>query len=63
MLVHHASHHWELKPGGMLYRARVLHMAHHYHEAPGNYGVITPLWDHVFSTNVERRRRIAGGLR
>lgn len=59
MLVHHASHHWELKPGGMLYRARVLHMAHHYHETPGNYGVITPFWDHVFSTNVERRGRIA----
>jgi len=25
--------------------------------------VITPFWDHVFSTHVERRRRIAGGLR
>ena len=63
MLVHHASHHWALKPGGMLYRARVLHMAHHYHETSGNYGVITPFWDHVFSTYVERRRRVAGGLR
>ncbi len=59
MLVHHASHHWELKPGDMLYRARIMHMAHHYHETSGNYGVITPFWDHVFSTYVERRRRVA----
>jgi sterol desaturase/sphingolipid hydroxylase (fatty acid hydroxylase superfamily) len=57
MLVHHASHHWTLKPGGMLYRARVQHMAHHYHNTPGNYGVVTSFWDHVFSTNVDRRRR------
>ena len=60
MLVHHASHHWTLKPGSMLYRARVQHMAHHYHDTPGNYGVITSFWDHVFSTNVERRRRPMG---
>jgi sterol desaturase/sphingolipid hydroxylase (fatty acid hydroxylase superfamily) len=57
MLVHHASHHWALKPGGMLYRARIQHMAHHYHNTPGNYGVVTSFWDHVFSTNVDRRRR------
>jgi sterol desaturase/sphingolipid hydroxylase (fatty acid hydroxylase superfamily) len=58
MLVHHASHHWTLKPGGMLNRARVQHMAHHYHNTPGNYGVVTSFWDHVFSTNVDRRRRV-----
>jgi sterol desaturase/sphingolipid hydroxylase (fatty acid hydroxylase superfamily) len=58
MLVHHASHHWTLKPGSMLYRARVQHMAHHYHNSPGNYGVVTSFWDHVFSTNVDRRRRV-----
>jgi sterol desaturase/sphingolipid hydroxylase (fatty acid hydroxylase superfamily) len=56
MLVHHASHHWDLKPGDLLYRARVMHMAHHYHETEGNYGVITAFWDRVFSTYVERRR-------
>ena len=60
MLVHHASHHWTLKPGSMLYRARVLHMAHHYHSTPGNYGVVTSFWDHVFSTNVDRRRSAVG---
>jgi len=60
MLVHHASHHWTLKPGSMLYKARVQHMAHHYNSTPGNYGVITAFWDHVFSTNVDRRRRAVG---
>ena len=60
MLVHHASHHWTLKPGSLLYKARVLHMAHHYNSAPGNYGVVTSFWDHVFSTNVDRRRRAIG---
>ena len=60
MLVHHASHHWTLKPGGMLYKARVQHMAHHYNSTPGNYGVITSFWDNVFSTNIERRRRTVG---
>ena len=58
MLVHHASHHWTLRPGGTLYKARIHHMAHHYHhDFPGNYGVITSFWDHVFSTNIERRRQ------
>jgi sterol desaturase/sphingolipid hydroxylase (fatty acid hydroxylase superfamily) len=56
MLVHHASHHFEPKPGSLLYEARLRHMAHHYSQTPGNYGVITSFWDHVFSTNVERRR-------
>jgi sterol desaturase/sphingolipid hydroxylase (fatty acid hydroxylase superfamily) len=60
MLVHHASHHWTLRPGGMLYRARVQHMAHHYHSTPGNYGVVTSFWDHIFSTNVDRRHRAVG---
>jgi sterol desaturase/sphingolipid hydroxylase (fatty acid hydroxylase superfamily) len=59
MLVHHASHHWTLEPGSLLYRARVQHMAHHYNDAPGNYGVVTSFWDQVFSTNVDRRRRAA----
>ena len=56
MLVHHASHHFEPKPGTLLYEARLRHMAHHFHDTPGNYGIITSFWDHVFSTNVERRR-------
>ena len=56
MLVHHASHHFEPRRGTLLYEARLRHMAHHFHATPGNYGVVTSFWDHVFSTNVERRR-------
>jgi sterol desaturase/sphingolipid hydroxylase (fatty acid hydroxylase superfamily) len=56
MLVHHASHHFEPKPGSLLYQARLRHMAHHYHATPGNYGVITSFWDRLFSTHVGRRR-------
>ena len=59
MLVHHLSHHGEPRPGTFLYQARLRHMAHHYHDTPGNYGVTTSFWDWVFSTNLERRRRHA----
>ena len=50
MLVHHVSHHMELRSGTLLHRARVRHMAHHYSGKAGNYGVTTSLWDRVFST-------------
>jgi sterol desaturase/sphingolipid hydroxylase (fatty acid hydroxylase superfamily) len=55
MLVHHGSHHWVVKPGSWLYQARLRHMVHHYQDTPGNYGIITSFWDHVFSTYVRRR--------
>jgi sterol desaturase/sphingolipid hydroxylase (fatty acid hydroxylase superfamily) len=55
-LVHHASHHWTLKPGSWLYKARLRHMAHHYRNVEGNYGIVTSFWDHVFSTAVETTR-------
>jgi len=57
MLVHHVSHHMELRPGTLLYRARVRHLAHHYSGMPGNYGVTTSLWDRVFSTILAPRGR------
>jgi sterol desaturase/sphingolipid hydroxylase (fatty acid hydroxylase superfamily) len=57
MAVHHAVHHARPRPGTMLYRARLRHMAHHYHGVHGNYGVTTGLWDHLFATVVEARRR------
>jgi sterol desaturase/sphingolipid hydroxylase (fatty acid hydroxylase superfamily) len=59
MLVHHLSHHGQPRPGTLLYQACLRHMAHHYHDTPGNYGVTTSFWDWVFSTNLERRRRHA----
>jgi len=58
-LVHYASHHWTLKPGSLLYRARVRHMAHHYRNVEGNYGIVTSLWDRVFATYIEGRRQKA----
>ena len=59
MVVHHASHHVTPKPGSLLYRARIRHMAHHYHAMPGNYGIITSFWDRVFSTHLEGPRGVA----
>jgi sterol desaturase/sphingolipid hydroxylase (fatty acid hydroxylase superfamily) len=57
MLVHHATHHWELTPGGWLYEARIHHMAHHFARVEGNYGIVTSFWDRVFGTMVARRKR------
>jgi sterol desaturase/sphingolipid hydroxylase (fatty acid hydroxylase superfamily) len=53
------SHPGQPRPGTLLYQACLRHMAHHYHDTPGNYGVTTSFWDWVFSTNLERRRRHA----
>ena len=58
-LVHHASHHWTLRPGSWLYRARLRHMAHHYRNVEGNYGIVTGFWDRVFATTVEPARQKA----
>ena len=60
MFVHHATHHFEIQPGDVLYRARarVRHMAHHYHDG-GNFGVTTSFWDVVFGTTIRRGGRIA----
>lgn len=57
ILVHHATHHWEPRPGSLLYDARIRHMLHHYHDTPGNYGVTSSFWDRVFATHVEPRAR------
>ena len=56
MLVHHLSHHVELKMGTLLYQTRIRHMAHHYQSTPGNYGVTTSFWDWLLSTKLERHR-------
>jgi sterol desaturase/sphingolipid hydroxylase (fatty acid hydroxylase superfamily) len=31
------------------------HLRHHYSPRPGNFGVTTPLWDHVFGTYIAAR--------
>ncbi|HXT05664.1 MAG TPA: sterol desaturase family protein [Roseiarcus sp.] len=56
MIAHHATHHWRIEPGQLLYAARVRHMAHHYHDE-ANFGIITGFWDWVFGTTGRRRRR------
>jgi sterol desaturase/sphingolipid hydroxylase (fatty acid hydroxylase superfamily) len=58
MFVHHATHHFAIQPGDRLYKARVRHMAHHYHDN-ANFGVSTGFWDRVFDTTGARRGRFA----
>ena len=53
MFVHHAAHHFAIRPGDFLYGAWVRHMAHHYHDN-GNFGVTTGAWDIVFASRVRR---------
>jgi sterol desaturase/sphingolipid hydroxylase (fatty acid hydroxylase superfamily) len=57
MIVHHATHHWSIAPGDWLYRARVRHLAHHYHD-DANFGIVTGFWDRVFGTDGRRRSRM-----
>jgi sterol desaturase/sphingolipid hydroxylase (fatty acid hydroxylase superfamily) len=60
MIVHHATHHWNIQPGDWLYEARVRHMAHHYRDQ-SNFGITTGIWDKVFGTERERRRGVRSG--
>ncbi|MDO9404390.1 MAG: sterol desaturase family protein [Polaromonas sp.] len=47
--VHFWFHHRRVAPGSLLFRLKVRHVRHHVggHE---NFGVTTPVWDHVFGT-------------
>jgi sterol desaturase/sphingolipid hydroxylase (fatty acid hydroxylase superfamily) len=52
-LVHHAIHY--RKPRMLATRlllASRRHAQHHYGRQPGNFGVTTSFWDHVFGTNL-----------
>ncbi|HMG49162.1 MAG TPA: sterol desaturase family protein [Inquilinus sp.] len=57
VVVHHKSHHARPDPASYLYRAKRRHGLHHHGRLPGNFGVTTALWDHVFRTAVEADRR------
>ncbi|MBV9701183.1 MAG: sterol desaturase family protein [Methylobacteriaceae bacterium] len=59
MMIHHASHHWNARPGTYLYHLRLHHARHHYAHELGNFGVSTAVWDHVFGTALEAQRRTA----
>jgi len=52
VVVHHVSHHARPAPASYLYRAKRRHGLHHHGRRPGNFGVTTPFWDHVFRTAV-----------
>jgi sterol desaturase/sphingolipid hydroxylase (fatty acid hydroxylase superfamily) len=51
-LMHHAMHHWRIRHGTYLYRAKRRHAQHHASVDEGNYGVSSPLWDYVFGTTL-----------
>ena len=55
VFVHYATHHWRLRRGSYLYRARLRHARHHHLSHSGNFGVTTSVWDHVFGTALEAR--------
>ena len=57
MLVHHAAHYWTLTPSSWLHACRRHHALHHHHSEDCNFGIITSLWDIVFQTSHDRRRR------
>ena len=53
LLVHDAVHHWPLAGQSLLQSwlrsCRLRHVRHH-RGPPGNFGVVTGVWDHVFGT-------------
>lgn len=51
-LMHHAMHHWHIRHGTYLYRAKRRHAQHHASIDEGNYGVSSPFWDYVFGTTL-----------
>ena len=55
-LVHHIIHHHTRDPSSAYFNElRAWHMRHHYSPKQGNFGVTTPLWDHVFGTTIHAR--------
>jgi sterol desaturase/sphingolipid hydroxylase (fatty acid hydroxylase superfamily) len=50
LIIHHALHHWRIRPGSLLYDAKLRHTRHHRRDAAGDYGVTTGFWDWVFGT-------------
>lgn len=56
MVLHHAAHHWDVKPGTWMFLARRHHALHHHAREDGNFGIVTSLWDHFFGTAITRRK-------
>jgi sterol desaturase/sphingolipid hydroxylase (fatty acid hydroxylase superfamily) len=50
-VVHHIIHHHPNSSSPSYFNSlRAWHMRHHYSPKSGNFGVTTPIWDHVFGT-------------
>lgn len=52
LLMHDAVHRWHLGDRSWLRSHRLRHLRHHRHPEPGNFGVTTGFWDHVFGTAI-----------
>jgi len=56
-IVHHVIHYRRPRLlAARLPAATHRHLRHHYSPQPGNFGVTTPLWDHVFGTYIAATR-------
>ncbi len=53
--IHHALHHFDIKPDSLLFRAKRRHALHHYARQSCNFGVTNGVWDRVFGTSFETR--------
>jgi sterol desaturase/sphingolipid hydroxylase (fatty acid hydroxylase superfamily) len=59
-VVHHVIHHHANTSSPSYFNdLRAWHMRHHYSPKSGNFGVTTSLWDHVFGTAINVRRKEA----
>ena len=55
-VVHHVIHHRTHKSSSAYFNElRAWHMRHHYSPKNGNFGVTTPVWDHLFGTAINVR--------
>ena len=50
---HYGAHYWHPRPRSYFSSIKRWHALHHHVDCHGNFGVTTPLWDHVFRTQVE----------
>ncbi|WP_316214963.1 sterol desaturase family protein [Bradyrhizobium sp. SZCCHNR2035] len=56
LTVHDAVHRWPLSEDSWLRKHRLRHLRHHRDPKPGNFGVTTSFWDHVFGTAIVPKR-------
>ena len=57
-LTHYACHQWSMR-GRIGKVIKKHHMRHHFMGEDGNFGVTTPLWDHVLDTRIGSAGRVS----